>query len=337
MADANLSPTLSAGTPPPAAEDAATRSLTEALRVSFGLLKLAMLLAVIVFFLRGFFIVNTGTVALKKRFGSYVKSGGSVKEYREGGIYYAIPLIETVDVVELRRETILLDRAFYPKRNIAQEATGGGAGGPLQPGVDGYAITGDTNILHTMWQLEYEVVNPYLYRTSFQERVLDTVNPQTGKPLERSGPEQYLREVFRNAVVRVTAGISIDDALNNRRYESRVASFTKEALRLAPCGIALRKVSLKAPTPPRSTAAAFREVKDAQSEASSRISRAEAERREAVNRANGEAAGILSDARVYRSDTVSAARSDAEKIRELLNRFPEDPEGLQIYLDQHHR
>lgn len=320
---------------PPDAGDAATRSLADALRLSFGVLKLAMALAVVVFLLRGFFIVKEGTVALKKRFGEYVTdAAGAVREYREGGIYYAVPLVESVEVVELRTETVDLDEAFYPAGLVEGRPA---AADRLRPGVDGYAITGDMNILHTRCKIEYKVTDPYLFRTTFQDRALDRVNPQTGKAIRRSGPEQYLREVFRNAVVRVTAGIPIDDALKNRAYQSRVAELARAELARRPCGIRIREVSFDDQTPPQETKAAFKAVTEAKSDMSGRISEAEGERREAVNRARGRAAVVLKEAKVYASDVVSAARSDATKMRDLLARFPDDPEGLQVYLDLTHR
>jgi membrane protease subunit HflK len=318
--------------------DPAMESLASALRTTFFLLKLAMALAVVVFLLRGFFIVDAGSVALKRRFGRYVRDTRGVQLFEERKLHYAIPLIEEVDLVDLKLQTINFEEVFIPQRSATERARGAGyASGALTPAVDGYAITGDTNILHMQWQVEYRVRDPYRFLISFSPERTEEINLQTGKAIYRSGPEAALRAVFRNAVVQVTAGTPIDDALKKSEvYESRVQDTAAALLREIGCGLALSNVSIKAPAPPTSTLGAFHEVTEAQQQANQRIDQAMARAREVINDAAGQRAEILSEASVYRSDLLAAARADAERMGELLERFEGDPAGLQVYLEQNH-
>jgi membrane protease subunit HflK len=333
-------PPPGADAPPPeesAGPDTATQSLADALRTSFAILKLIMALAIVVFLLRGFFTVDEGTVVLVKRFGAFVLEGGEVRRYTERNIYYAIPLIDEKVVVEKNLRSITLDDAFRPARNLAQQTGGEPPQGPLAPGRDGYAITGDTNIVHSTWTMEYRIADPYLYHTSVQEWATDEVNRQTGAKIARPGPEQLLREIFRNAVVRVTAGMEMDRALRNEGYQSRVARLTRDLLSGHPCGLELVKVSLKEPEPPASVKPAFNEVNTAQSDAQGMIDQARKEAEDILGEARGERAAILSQARVYAQEVVSSAQADAENLRKLLATFPENPAALNVYLQQQHQ
>lgn len=323
-----------------AREDSASRHLTDALGTTFTGLKFVMALAILVFLVNGFFTVEEGTVALKARFGAYVTQAGTPYVYEPGGIYYAVPLIDRVDRVEKRAYDLIIDQEFTRKTNAIEKAQGTDAGegsGPLRPGQDGYAITGDTNILHSIWKLEYTVGNPYRYLVSFQPRDTGEVNPQTGEPVFQSGPERLLREVFRNAVVRVAAGIPIDEALRYQRFEERVRRLAEGELAKHDAGIVLTSVKLTSAEPPRDTLAAFKAVIDAQSDRASRIDDAKGERNRLLAEAFGEAERIRNEALIYRSKIVSAAQSDADNIKALLAEFKGNRQALQVYLEQYHQ
>ncbi|MBN1256680.1 MAG: hypothetical protein JXA52_03120 [Planctomycetes bacterium] len=318
------------------AQEQASQSLSDALQTSFSVLRIGMVLVIIFFFLRGFFVVSPGTVVLKTRFGAYIREEGKVKEYTEGGLYYAIPLLEKMEVIDLTSKTIKLAKEFtvpedFQKRFREYEL------GDLRPGIDGYTITGDTNILHTVWELEYRVTDPYRYRVSFQEKDTGERNLQTGQPVYRSGPEQLLREAFRNAVVRVSAGIAIDDALTNRNYQSRILSLTQKNLWQYDCGIELVEVRNESAKPPQPTEAAFNAVTQAKSIKETMKSNAEGDARTILEKAKGRANAIIHEAESYKTEIVESARSDAQVIFDLLQKFPNDSQGLNIYLQQYHQ
>ena len=81
----DIDPTLEA----PPALDPAQQSLAEALRVSFGILKLAMLGLLIAYAFSGTFSVGSNEVALRLRFGDYVGDPGN--RVLERGTYLAAP------------------------------------------------------------------------------------------------------------------------------------------------------------------------------------------------------------------------------------------------------
>jgi len=69
--------------------DPAQQSLAEALRVSFGILKAALVLALVAYAFSGTFSVGSNEVALRLRFGDYV--GGPGQRVLERGTYLAAP------------------------------------------------------------------------------------------------------------------------------------------------------------------------------------------------------------------------------------------------------
>ena len=92
-------------TQPPELDPA--QSLAEALRVSFTILKLAMLVLLIAYAFSGTFSVGSNEVALRLRFGDYVGSPGN--RVLERGTYFAAPFpIEQIVKVDTRPTAVSL-------------------------------------------------------------------------------------------------------------------------------------------------------------------------------------------------------------------------------------
>ena len=92
--------------------DPAQQSLAEALRVSFGILKVAMLALLVAYAFSGTFSVGSNEVALRLRFGDYVGAPG--ERVLERGTYLAAPFpLEQVIKVDTRPMTLTLDREFW--------------------------------------------------------------------------------------------------------------------------------------------------------------------------------------------------------------------------------
>ena len=56
-----------------------------------------------------------------------------------------------------------------------------------------------------------------------------------------------------------------------------------------------------------------------------------------LEKAKGKADAIIHEAESYKTEIVEAARSDARVIADLLKKFPNDAEGLNIYLRHYHQ
>jgi hypothetical protein len=107
--------------------DPAQQSLAEALRVSFGILKVAMLALLVAYAFSGTFSVGSNEVALRLRFGDYVGAPG--ERVLERGTYLAAPFpLEQVIKVDTRSTASFGTRP--DRTTAAAPATRSGTPGP---------------------------------------------------------------------------------------------------------------------------------------------------------------------------------------------------------------
>ena len=162
------SPNIEADAPP--ALDPAQQSLSEALRVSFGILKIVMVVLLIAYAFSGTFSVGSNEVALRLRFGNYVGSPG--QRVLERGTYLAAPFpIEQIVKVDTRPSTLLLEDEFWFETTkndsgLTRSQLQFQKAGPLHPLRDGSLITGDSNIVHAKWALTWRITDPVAYLTN---------------------------------------------------------------------------------------------------------------------------------------------------------------------------
>ncbi|MHC4871820.1 MAG: SPFH domain-containing protein [Planctomycetota bacterium] len=318
--------------------DPAAESLSEALSIGLFLLKTLMILVICAFFVLGCFYVDESRAVLVRRFGEYTKNAeGTVRIYEPGRLYYAIPIVDQVEEIDMREQKINIDVEFNPAKGNLSAEMNNVVKEKLLPGADGYAITGDMNIIHTTWQINYRISDPYRYKTAFQEKGTGTYNLQTGSEIFRGGAEQLLIEIFLNTVIRITAGLPVDDALkSSENYERLVTKSVIDRIKYYSCGITVTGINLKKAEPPKKAVSAFTDVINSRTESKKKESTAKGKAQELIKDADGEAKKIVNSAEVYRQKVISSARSDAENIKELLAKFPHDEKGLNIYLKQYH-
>lgn len=326
---------------PEEGHDLATASLSRALTTCFTVLRMAMLFAVVLFFLRGLFYVETGSAVLIRRFGDYIKAEGNLPlVIKDGGsVHYAIPIIEQVERVSLLNRSMKLNTAFMPARNAITAVTGG-MNESLNPAMDGYTITGDTNIMHSQWEVSYKVDDSRCdrYLLAFQDDVIGQ-DRLTGQPVTRSGPEHLLEVALCDAVIRVTAGMKIDHALNEQisSYIERVRNELEKMVNPEICGLQITGLKLNEKSPPDSTKAAFTDVSNAMAGRATMRDNATGEGKKLLNEAESQATQIVNDAIDFRSRLIADTGADAENLTKLLNQCKSDPGKLAVYIDQEHQ
>ncbi len=154
--------------------DAAGKSLTDALRVSFVILKLIMAVLILLFFVSGIFRVQPNEQALVLRLG---KIRGMGQERLLGpGLQWAFPapIDEIVRIVTKKKQTLAIDSFWYFEREEDKLKGRKPRPGPtLSPLRDGYCLTrndsvagtgeNDYNIVHAKWELTYTIARPELF------------------------------------------------------------------------------------------------------------------------------------------------------------------------------
>ncbi len=260
--------------------DPAQQSLAEALRVSFGILKLAMLAALVAYAFSGTFSVGSNEAALRLRFGDYVGAPG--ERVLERGTYLAAPFpIEQVVKIDTRPITLTLDREFWYEsqdsdQGMTRDQIRTSRARPLNPLRDGSLLTGDLNIVHARWTVTYRVTEPVQFVTNVGDRQL---------------AEKLVRCAVQHGIVQAVAQLPADELLKgvvNREVAMAVAQ--RKLVEMA-TGLTVDQVALDKVTAPVSVTASFDAVTTAETDRAQRIVAAQQDR----SRILGEAAGEGSD------------------------------------------
>jgi regulator of protease activity HflC (stomatin/prohibitin superfamily) len=280
----------------PAAEaDPALRSLAEALRLSFGILRLAMVGLLVAYAFSGLFTVGTNEVALRLRFGDYVGRPG--EQVLERGTYLAAPFpLEQVITIDTRPQSLVLDREFWYE--LDPDAAGKtraeirrSQGGTLNPLRDGSLLTGDRNLVHARWTVTYRVADPVAYLTNVGD-------PELARELVRCTIQQ--------GIVHALARLPADAVLRAAVDRDAAIGIAHERLDAMGTGIAIDQLALDEVSAPVGVIDAFEAVTTAETDRAQRIVAAEQDRARIL----GEAAGEASDRLLARIDAFDQATDD---------------------------
>src|SRR6266496_2382658 len=186
----------------PAVEDPGAQALSEALRSGFNIIKLLMFLLVAAFVVSGVFTVRPNQVAIKLRFGKPV--GVGAERLLKPGLHWAFPYpIDEIVYVPVGESHTVTSSAGWFYQTPEEEASGAEPQpkGALQPGVDGYTLTGDGDIIHVRATLSYHITDPLSY-------VFDFANVTN-----------LLQHVLDDALFHASARFTADDAI----YRNKLA------------------------------------------------------------------------------------------------------------------
>lgn len=341
-------------------KDLGQQSLENALGTSFKILKWAMIVVLIAMLFSGIFVVDQDEKAVRIRFGKIVGTGAD--RVLDPGVHFSWPYpLESHEKVPFRKiQSITVDSLWYRKsidenpQNMQES---------LSPVEDGYSLTGDMNILHTKWTLNYRISDVVEYLTGVEDI------------------ELMLTGMLHDAVNQVSGRFLIDEAwlTNQNDFIIEVKSELNKRLSNVPCGVEIADLNLGVGgiTPPPQTRAAFdqaqsasednaRMTEDAQKEAQNRLNKAAGgkliadrilkaidavkQAREsnddtvlasateqlqtALDAARGDVATTIQEAETYRDNIVKETRADARELQEILPEFKKNPE---IYIDQVYR
>jgi len=199
---------VDSGGAPVEAFDPANQSLSDALRKSFSVLKVLMLVLVVLYCLSGLFSVKQGERGVILRFGKLVAAGGETSDAAvlQPGWHWSWPFPidewQTVLVNERQIELSFM-LGLTAKENSTDKI--GPKYGPLSPFRDDYIVTGDKNILHVMNLIvKYQISDVADYVTN----VYPMPDPMAklGQAKFRTYPEYtVLRNLARNAVIETAA------------------------------------------------------------------------------------------------------------------------------------
>jgi membrane protease subunit HflK len=346
--------------------DAGSKSLADALRISFFVLKIIMIVLVILFFSSGVFTIGPDEQAIVLRFGK-IRGNTSEERVLSPGLHWAIPYpIEEIIKFPGRNtvERVAVDALWYDETKQTAPRS-------LDPVMDGYCLTrndtvadlkagDDYNIVHSKWLLTYKISdcelflkNVYVKPAPAGQNYIDVIS-QSAEPL--------LKALTCDAIVATMVQFSIDEAIKSDADISRQAKKLLQAkLDNIESGIEVDSMQITAVTWPRQVDDAFVASIKASNEADKTIRQAKGYAESRINEvggteiinafstpnvteaqmeyywanASGQVRQAISEAKAYRTKVVESAKANADYLAKLLPEYRKRPKLVleRIYYD----
>lgn len=296
--------------PLPSGEEARTEALSEALRSSFVIVKIAMFFLVVAFLASGIFTVGSQQRAIKFRFGKIVGTG---EEALLGpGLHWAWPYpideVKLIPSAEIQAATSSLGW-YYVDPKLAAARQEPEVTPSLNPVIDGYTLTGDGNIIHARATLRYRITDPARFYMNFNNNA-----------------PALITNALNNALFYVSAQYTVDDALRRdlAGFKEKVIARVNQLVQEQGLGITLEPSEVFT-IPPRQVKASFDKVTQAENERTKAINEAQGYANEVLSKAKGEAAGRVNAGQTDRTRLLESVSAEARYFSDLLPQYEKNP------------
>ncbi len=345
-------------------QDAAGKSLGQALRTSFGILKIIMIVLVVLFLASGIFKVQQDEQALVLLFGQ-VQGLGDARILKPGLQYtWPEPISEIIRIPVTKVQTLKVDSFWYYETE--QEKLGQKNPYPpatLDPVKDGYCLTRneslagmegtDYNIVHSRWSVKYLISNPALFFENMYCR-----QPRPGEDFLDSAAETInpvLESLASNAIVATMVRFTIDDAVTSQKdISGKVKLALQQKLDAIKSGIRIDDVFAERIIWPRQVDDAFQASIQASQQSETTKTDAhsfkeklltdtagpdaeklleklrqpnltQSQKEDLVAQMKGQVQGWVSESRAYKTRVVEEAKANAEYLHKLLPEYNKYP------------
>ena len=294
----------------PVVTDSGARALEEALRSSFVIVRIAMVVLLGVVLLSGVKTIGPAERGIKFRFGKAVGSGTA--QLLGPGLHWAWPepieKIEKISVSEIQKLTSTIGNSLLPADELLGRKLNPAP--QLNPAVDGYVVMADQNIMHTRVALVYRITDPVAYSFNFinsSNTVLNALN---------------------NSLLYAAAGTTADEALtNNLVFKERILAHLGGQIAAQRLGITLETGStLVSVIPPAILQADFDAVSAAVQESSGKVLAAQGDAQTTVRNAETDANLVINAAESQRNSVVKELESFTQAFTALLPAYQTNPQ-----------
>ena len=192
----------------------------------------------------------------------------------------------------------------------------------LDPGKDGYLITGDANIVHSAWKLFYKITDPLRFHMAC---FADSDNDLTA-------PTTLLKHTFETSILRICASNNVDFTLKSPLFRKAVQDEVARRVADLDIGVMVEDVVLAGRTPPLGAVRSFQAVIEAELNSSTEKHRAETYAIKTLNEAESACAAVIADSNAYKTRTVESVKSDARKFENILEKYRSNPNVVPVAL-----
>jgi len=281
-------------------------------------LRWGVLALVAAYLLSGLVVVRSDEVAVVLRFGA-LAGGTPATALRHAGLHYTLPRpIDEVVRVKVRKvyELEIYDLHFRrpgdPGSNRSRRKT-------IDPVQEGYALTGDHNVVQVDMVARYQVEDPVAFA------------------LLQAAPEDLLRDAVMAATVRTMGEVEVDTVLSEGRsqFVIQVVQRTQDRLDRTSSGVSLVSLEVTELAPPRQVQAEFEQVQNAFIDMETQVKEARKLREEEVPLAQAARDQALREAEGYAAELMGQARGDAGMWRDLFAEYRKNPQVVRqrVYLE----
>ena len=311
--------------PPPTVVDSDSQALAEALQSSFSIVKYVMVALFFLFLFSGVFKVEPQEKAIKLRFGRPVGEGE--KALLGSGLHWAWPYpieeVIKIPITEIQKATT---KTAWFMQTPEQEALNqdGYAGPSINPAIDGYAITGDGNIVHAQATLSYRIEDPV--------RCVFAFAAGTNSGFSLAGVSNAVGNALDNALAYTIARYRADDLLLNDAvgFQDAVSRRVVKLVSEQKLGIIVDQCIVRS-REPRQLKQVFSEVTTVGQRSDQTISEARTYADQVLSRARSDATNRLNAAEAERARVVQDITAFAKTFNQVLPRYQSNPD---LFLQQ---
>ncbi len=303
------------------------KALVRTMQAAFFLLAMIIVGMLIYFFtFGGYFTVKTQEWVLVAEF-------GKIQGIAKPGWHWVFPYpVNTIIRIPKNLQTI--ESSTYLPSAAAKGFGGQNPGAmALEPGRDGYVITGDENIMHIAWALNYRIVDPEKYYlkclTPNDPKKFDAIimNKETNKAMGPRGPRTLLKAILDSVVLEVSAMTDVDSLYKlSSDFTYQVEKKFKERLddSSMDIGVEMSNITLKTSVPAK-TKSAFSDVINASQEKDTFEQQAKSYATEQENNAQSESAIVVAESETYKTRVVEEVKADNNYFRAILKEYNASP------------
>lgn len=293
-------------------QDAGAQALSEALRSSFAIVKVVMVLMVLIFLGSGFFTVGPQERAVILRFGKPVGTGE--KRLLNPGPHWAFPYpIDEVVRIPITQQQLVRSTIGWYYLTPEQQVVNPDAAppGPLNLARDGYVITADQNIVHSRALLRYHVQDPFDYTFDFVSA------------------SNLVQNALNNALLYSAARFKLDDILLFRvnEFNDAVRNRAEKLVDDEHLGIVVEQCNVES-RPPGQLQSIFDLVTSTRENRNKALIDASSYTNQILNQATAQSATIIQQATLTSANYVTNVLAEAKRFNDLLPLYRENAELL---------
>jgi len=296
---------------PPGGEDPGTQALSEALRSSFFIIQIIMVLLVVVFLGSGFFTVKEQNRAIKLRMGRPVGGEGEGVLILPGAHFaFPRPIDEVTNIPFSSSQRADSTVGWYQTAaERAANAPEPAYAASLDPASSAsYLLTADTNIIHLAAFVTYRITRPVLFYFNFADAPSFNTND------------------LNNALLFAASRFNVDDILSVQpaAFREAVEVRMRALAEQQGLGITVDRVDCQ-PSPPRALLPDFNKVIQASAEHDTTLSQADIYRSQTLGNARGEKESRLRTAEADKARAVGLIGAEATNFSRLLGYYERNP------------